>query len=508
MSISAAQASTSGGYTQQLVISGAHFVPGATYTFRLTAELASSSVRTYAEISIMANSPPVAGIVSVSPSSGTALTTSFKVSHANFIDDAEDLPLQYRFVYAKYPDVYAYGSLNTFSERSYVETMLPMGYKSYDYSVICTAVAKDIHGAKANSSAVSVEVTSIIMPTSSGDNDADQSLSKDAQATITAALETTMTSSFSSGNADTAQQVISVVADVLNGGCRLPGSLTLSKCNSTYNRNGCTDVPHTCGECLDGYIGITGSSNTRCRVSSNSRRRLSNLGSYSLATTTVTDESDYFDTHSVCASDDDCGWGSCETNGMCTPLHKTCPSALANEECSGKGQCVYLEASGHPVSSCLATNPYCMATCRCEDGYKGSDCGVTEENFASTESIRENLCLALLNTTAMQDKSGDMLDSTSLSLREIIKANEMASRSIVESCLMTLSTVNVIASEGYLAGSSTAVDDIIASISELVDVARLAQVEAVYDYWDGKYNTSSYPTSQPTSFASSGVTAL
>ena len=47
-----------------------------------------SSVRTYAEISIMAN-VAVAGIVSVSPSSGTALTTSFKVSAANFIDDAE-----------------------------------------------------------------------------------------------------------------------------------------------------------------------------------------------------------------------------------------------------------------------------------------------------------------------------------------------------------------------------------------------------------------------------------
>lgn len=499
--ISAAQAGVSGGYAQQFAISGAHFVPGATYTFRLTAVLSRSLVHSYAEVEIKANSPPVVGSVSVSPSSGTALTTSFKVSAANFIDDSEDLPLQYRFVYAKYPDIYAYGPLNSFSERSYVQTMLPMGYKPYDYRVVCTAVVKDIHGAKSNASTDPVEVTSIVVvstPSSDTDSGDDQSLSKDTQTTISTALETSMTSSLASGDADTAQQVISVVADVLNGAIDCSGAPTSSECNATYNRNGCTDVPHTCGGCLDGYIGISGSSNTRCRSSTSSRRRLEDTGSFSLASSTVTDESDYLDTYSTCESDDDCGWGSCETGGTCTPFYKTCPSASSSEECSGKGQCVFLEASGHPVTSCLATNPYCEATCWCVDGYAGPDCGITEVDFAGTEAIRGSLCVALTNTTSMQDRSGDMLESSSLSLSEILKAEEMVSQSVVENCLTTLSTVSTIAGEGYLAGSSAAVGNIVASLSELIDLARLAQVKTVYEYWNGKYNVSSYPTSQPT----------
>ena len=32
-----------------------------------------------------------------------------------------------------------------------------------------------------------------------------------------------------------------------------------------YNRSACSSVAHTCGECLSGYIGVVGASNTHCR---------------------------------------------------------------------------------------------------------------------------------------------------------------------------------------------------------------------------------------------------
>jgi hypothetical protein len=73
-------------------------VPGATYVFRFTAtdtDLASAS----AEVAITVNAPPTSGYIEPEPASGTELQTEFSFTAAQWVDDADDLPLSYVFAY-------------------------------------------------------------------------------------------------------------------------------------------------------------------------------------------------------------------------------------------------------------------------------------------------------------------------------------------------------------------------------------------------------------------------
>ena len=72
--------------------------PGATYVFRFTAVDVDGGSAT-AEVTVVVNAPPSSGYIVPEPVSGTALTTSFSFTAAQWVDDAEDLPLSYVFAY-------------------------------------------------------------------------------------------------------------------------------------------------------------------------------------------------------------------------------------------------------------------------------------------------------------------------------------------------------------------------------------------------------------------------
>ena len=75
------------------------FTPGRTYTFRLTAwPVADRTMTARADVVLVANSPPVGGFLTVSPTRGTALSTPFVIATSGWTDDS-DLPLQYDFKY-------------------------------------------------------------------------------------------------------------------------------------------------------------------------------------------------------------------------------------------------------------------------------------------------------------------------------------------------------------------------------------------------------------------------
>jgi len=80
---------------------------GQTYNFRLTASVApipgdttSNITSSFSELSVVVNSPPSSGSFVVSPGSGVALTTSFTLACASWVDDESDLPLSYAFFVA------------------------------------------------------------------------------------------------------------------------------------------------------------------------------------------------------------------------------------------------------------------------------------------------------------------------------------------------------------------------------------------------------------------------
>jgi hypothetical protein len=85
------------------------------------------------------------------------------------------------------------------------------------------------------------------------------------------------------------------------------------------NRESCGWTPNTCGSCLNGYVGVSGSSNTPCV----------NYDSVSVNVSTL-------QSVTVCEDDSECDvWSSC-IDGYCASSNKTC-----SMDCNGRGSCRY-----------------------------------------------------------------------------------------------------------------------------------------------------------------------
>jgi len=82
-----------------LVVGADELISGSTYVFQLEASYQNATRSGMAVISIEVNTPPSSGVVKASPSSGTALQDTFEVEAFDWADDADDLPLAYRFFY-------------------------------------------------------------------------------------------------------------------------------------------------------------------------------------------------------------------------------------------------------------------------------------------------------------------------------------------------------------------------------------------------------------------------
>ena len=83
-----------------LVILPNTLVPGLMYTFRLTA-VNRDGESAYAQISIVANSPPQLAHLQTTPTSGVALDTVFKLAVSGAVDEPMDTPLLYQFGFVK-----------------------------------------------------------------------------------------------------------------------------------------------------------------------------------------------------------------------------------------------------------------------------------------------------------------------------------------------------------------------------------------------------------------------
>ena len=79
---------------------------------------------------VVVNSPPVSGIFTVDPSSGTELLTTFNVAASLWYD--LDLPLSYAFGFVSNS-----GSLvrSSISQTAYVDTIYAAGQDIHDYNV-------------------------------------------------------------------------------------------------------------------------------------------------------------------------------------------------------------------------------------------------------------------------------------------------------------------------------------------------------------------------------------
>ena len=517
-------------------VAGIYFVPGRSYTFRLTAtNRLATTATSYSEVAVVMNAPPTQGSVSVTPLIGTALLTRFNAFCTPFFD--EDIPVLYRYFYYTVPNVNGLGNLGSaFTEKTFVETSLPQGNINYDNKVAIGVIAQDSFGARTNSSTLVTVNRFALMaspspaPTLAPNFDAQAptltptaspekggGISKEVQNVIADTLSNVLTSSSETGNSDMAAQVIDMVAGMLNSAVDCSGAPSPNDCKTKYHRSPCSSSPHMCGSCLesDGFFGLYGAGNTKCRYLGKSASaanfkakypafnsvdkivtsQLVNLPSVAISST-PSSSAEYNGMYGSCTVDDVCGWGECvfhlnSTTGICQPYYKTCLSTDPQLMCSGHGTCAFFESSGMPVTDCLATNENCYAHCACHKGYTGGDCNILTASFTSTEAIRETLCLALANTTSKLDKSADSLDVTSTSLANIINPFEITTPRVIQACLKPLTMLQNMAQEGYVVGTRSAAQSLLASLSSVVQILKRRDADTAFQAIAGAYQSSS-----------------
>jgi hypothetical protein len=366
-------------------------VAGLSYTFELSASYGSAldSEAAVANVTVLMNTPPSGGSLSVSPTTGEALTDKFFFSTHGWSDDVSDLPLSYVLSYytVSSSSVTVVKNVDT---TSYISSLVAQGLESLDYAVTCLGTAYDIYSGS-GSATTTVTVTPI----------ANASMIADAAASA-------VSDALTAGNPSAVSQVVGAVAGAVNSvNCTVPVVC------SSLNRDVCSTTPNTCGSCYAYYIGADGDSNTACisEADDSGRRRLTN---------------------NVCTVDTDCFLGSCEI-GICHTTQKSCPN-----NCSQAGNCLHLDANDDIVSSCPVTSSDCTAICNCTAGAYGSDCSLTWDEWTTKRDLRESMCASLYDTLDIQDVSSDVLASRATSIAQLLSDPTELSDVAVDSCVSAL----------------------------------------------------------------------
>ena len=340
------------------------------YTFSLTVTL-SNGLKTIASVAVSTNSPPTRGVLSVTPPNGTEYDTMFTFVAASFEDP--DLPLSYAFSFA------GTGKFVVLRERktvSYSSNLLPEGPDTLDYAFETRVQVYDILDGKTEAFG-SVKVIS--------NAEVNNSL-----------LVNAMESSLTDGSTSDLTAAASIVSEMLNSA----ECVSAPDCAS-LNRQDCSKVDNTCGSCLDGFTGRGRYANTLC---------ISESGGTSVDSAYLRG---FSSVATACSSDSECNANAYEvcTSGICQIGTLTCPS-----DCSGNGECVYINKYSSPDdddyyynSACSVLNNNCEAKCECSAGMAGSGCQHTTEAFAEAQSLRHLVIQAYDTLVDTQTPSQDVV---------------------------------------------------------------------------------------------------
>ena len=150
MNFTAADMSQNIAFPLGFAASSPMFLPGIIYTFQLMV-LDSRGVRevVYDTIHVVVNHPLVAGTVSVSPSHGFALSTSFRIYASGWVDSRGGGQLLYQFFFQT-AQLASPLALSGLTSNSDLVTVLPAGSKYFNYNASIIVVVQSSTGVTSN----------------------------------------------------------------------------------------------------------------------------------------------------------------------------------------------------------------------------------------------------------------------------------------------------------------------------------------------------------------------
>ena len=445
---------------------------GIAYTFAITVTPDSSEGKSsYSSITLYTNAPPSSGSFIVSPEVGNALDTEFLFSSPSWTDDISDYPLLYDFsYYLKRSDDVETSTASLYvasrNVQSIVYSVLPVGLDNFDNIVVCETRIRDSLSAY---SSLDQDVTVTLLENATSEDVAVEYAGR-ALSEATAASDVT----------GITQVVNSIGAMFSTVNCSFSPNCTM------LHRLSCSDVPHTCGECSDGFDGIVGSHNFYCTAST--------------ATPVLATPGD------SCSVSTDCNYGLC-LNATCSYPNKLCWSNIPrplvydvsssdayqlidnDATCSGNGACDWFDVSNSWLGSsenttvyrCSVDNSNCRSRCVCDTGYGGRSCSQTVTALDARAAVRGSLCDALNNVTDVQDNSNSWLLSLVSSLSVafdpydmIYTGSDQDSEDLLGLCNSALFNIAALVYDGQLDGG-----DDISSLTSLIASTTSAFVDAV-----------------------------
>jgi hypothetical protein len=341
-----------------LVIVGNSLPQQSTFIFTLSCFL-DNGYSSSTSITITTNSPPFGGVLKVRPVVGVMLETMFSMMSIDWMD--EDLPLSYQFGY-----ITSTSSLSPTNDITIFRSKLELSYTS----TLLPSGPPDVSGTNSNLTCVVFVFDSL----DSFDQSSFGVLVKEVKMSVDSLSDFLLggiNGSSLGSNSDDLKNILSSTSTVLN---RVNCS-NAPDCGS-LNREDCSLLEGTCGECLLGHAGLLGFSNTPCLPIDD--RRL--LLSHSPASSSL----------STCFSDVDCisvsPFLECNLqSNICQSIQQSCPNS-----CSGHGACLFLSKSDPSVTlpGCGMLDEDCAQVCQCDEDYFSSSCSLTREDFFKQMNLR------------------------------------------------------------------------------------------------------------------------